>query len=398
MQRQAAANTGAADSDDTVRLAADDFSNLPVVSDVISVTLTPTSDTGWMVRVENVSDETTLTTSDAATQAVPMSPGVWAIHTAAGPIFTAGEANRGEGLAAIAEDGDVSGLSAELGTRTGLTVPQSPGTWALHTGSDPTSQKGKRIASRASRLSPKTAVPTVLQTKLPENRASSQRVASTPPSVLMVPARLARAASTNSASPPHPVTAFPSSTRLSHRMAFSSGRMARALLSGRPPESRLAGMSPTWSRSGMQERKSIKNPVWVSISFSVSPRPIRERQTQTTRFGWPLTRSEICRTLPTSFGSPLPLNSPGPHLPARMRTFWYAKRAIGFGQSPSLYICPERPKPCSQPPGWERKIPRAPALGENRIPTPKSQRWAVGRLPLRIHGHISDITLFNRSG
>jgi hypothetical protein len=131
VQRQAAANTGAADADNTVRLASDTFSNLPAVSDVIKVTLTPSSDTKWTARVENVSTATTLSTSDAAAQAVPMSPGVWVVHTAAGPLFTAGEMDRGEGLAANAEDGDVSGLAAAIGGRTGLTVPQSPGVWVV---------------------------------------------------------------------------------------------------------------------------------------------------------------------------------------------------------------------------------------------------------------------------
>lgn len=137
VQRQAAANTGAADADDTVRLAEDTFSNLPAASDVLAVTLTPTSDTGWTARIENVSAETTLSTSDGATQAVPLSPGVWVVHTADDPLFTSGETDRGEGLATIAEDGDVSGLSAILADRTGLTVPQSPGVWVLHTGTDP---------------------------------------------------------------------------------------------------------------------------------------------------------------------------------------------------------------------------------------------------------------------
>ena len=137
VQRQAAANIGAADADNTVRLASDTFSNLPAVSDVIKVTLTPSSDTKWTARVENVSTATTLSTSDAAAQAAPMSPGIWVVHTAAGPLFTAGETDRGEGLSAIAEDGDVSGLAAAIGARAGLTVPQSPGVWVVHTGSDP---------------------------------------------------------------------------------------------------------------------------------------------------------------------------------------------------------------------------------------------------------------------
>jgi len=142
VKRQAAPNTGAADSDDSVRLAPDTFNNLPAVADVIQVTLTPTSETSWTARIENVSEATTLSTSDGGELAVPMSPGVWVVHTAAGPIFTAGEMDRGEGLANNAEDGDVSGLSTALGERTGLTVPQSPGVWVVHTGTDPIFTEG----------------------------------------------------------------------------------------------------------------------------------------------------------------------------------------------------------------------------------------------------------------
>jgi len=40
LQRQSAANTGAADPDNTVRLAPDTFGNLPDVADIIRVTIT----------------------------------------------------------------------------------------------------------------------------------------------------------------------------------------------------------------------------------------------------------------------------------------------------------------------------------------------------------------------
>ena len=143
VQRQAAPNTGDADADSNVRLAPDDFSNLPAVSDVIEVTVTSTSDTDFTVRIENVSTATTLSTSDGGMQAVPMSPGVWVVHTADAPLFESGMVDRGEGLEAIAEDGDVSGLDAALDAQTGLTVPLSPGVWAVHTAADPLFTEGQ---------------------------------------------------------------------------------------------------------------------------------------------------------------------------------------------------------------------------------------------------------------
>lgn len=130
--RQSGPDTGAADPDDTVRLASDDFGNLPAVADVISVTLTATSATRFTVTIENVSDASTLSTSGGSV-AVPLSPGVFVIHTEDDPLFTAGQPDRGEGLEAIAEDGDPSALAAALETRTGLTVPLAPGVFALHT-------------------------------------------------------------------------------------------------------------------------------------------------------------------------------------------------------------------------------------------------------------------------
>ncbi len=130
--RQAAGNTGAADPDNTVRLAADTFGNLPAVSDVIKVTITNTSATGFTVRIENVSTATTLTTSDGATHAVPMAPGVWVLHTSDAPLFSVGQPDRGEGLEGVAEDGAAGDLGANLAGRTGVTTVLAPGVWAVH--------------------------------------------------------------------------------------------------------------------------------------------------------------------------------------------------------------------------------------------------------------------------
>ena len=60
----------------------------------------------FLVRIENISGD-----SDLAT---PFAPGVWVLHSDAGPLFTTGEADRGYGLEALAEDGDPSQLAAAL--------------------------------------------------------------------------------------------------------------------------------------------------------------------------------------------------------------------------------------------------------------------------------------------
>ncbi|GAB4532962.1 MAG: hypothetical protein Kow0063_14240 [Anaerolineae bacterium] len=71
-------------------------------------------ETGFIVRIENVGNvgQPTMTT--------PFAPGVWAVHTTDDPLFSAGQADRGDGLEALAEDGDPSALAAALTTRTGV--------------------------------------------------------------------------------------------------------------------------------------------------------------------------------------------------------------------------------------------------------------------------------------
>ena len=60
----------------------------------------------FRVRIQNVSPEGDVPTLFA--------PGVWVLHSEAGPLFTSGEADRDEGLEALAEDGDPTALAASL--------------------------------------------------------------------------------------------------------------------------------------------------------------------------------------------------------------------------------------------------------------------------------------------
>ena len=127
-------NSGAADSDNTVRLATDDFGNLPEVSDVIRVTLhhDHVSPTQFGLTIENISTATTLRTADGEAHPTPLAPGVFVVHSGANPLFTEGEADRGEGLEALAEDGVVNAYAAALDERSGLTSLLAPGVYATH--------------------------------------------------------------------------------------------------------------------------------------------------------------------------------------------------------------------------------------------------------------------------
>jgi len=125
------------DANATVRLAADTFNNLPAVADVIQATLTANGGTSFTLTITNMSTATTLSTSDGNMQAVPLSPGVFVIHGAADPIFTVGAADRGEGLADIAESGNPGTIGPVVGAKTGINVILAPGTFAVHMANAP---------------------------------------------------------------------------------------------------------------------------------------------------------------------------------------------------------------------------------------------------------------------
>ena len=74
----------------------------------------------FLVRIENVSTEEALSPSDGSSGAVPLSPGVWAVHADSGPFFTNGAADRGDGLEAIAEDGAAGELATALDDQPGI--------------------------------------------------------------------------------------------------------------------------------------------------------------------------------------------------------------------------------------------------------------------------------------
>lgn len=129
-------NSGAADPDPNVRLATDDFGNLPEVADVIRVTLHREGASPTLVRltIENISTATTLMTADGGAHPTPLAPGVFVVHAGQNPLFTVGEPDRGEGLEGLAEDGTVSALAAAVEERSGLTSLIAPGVYATHSG------------------------------------------------------------------------------------------------------------------------------------------------------------------------------------------------------------------------------------------------------------------------
>lgn len=115
---------------------------LPKTEQVIKVTIENIGPSRFKVRIQNVSDAMTISTPGqgaGTTAPVPVSPGVYAVHTMPAPFFVEGEAASGAGLVAsmeglenIAEDGFPEALLMDTQAATGLIVPLSPGVWAVH--------------------------------------------------------------------------------------------------------------------------------------------------------------------------------------------------------------------------------------------------------------------------
>ncbi len=128
--RQAAPGAGDPDTDDEVAEATDDFLNLPLVSEVISVDVTHEADDLFTITITNVSDASTLQHSEGESP-VPLSPGVFVVHREDNPLFEPGYPDADVGLEALAEDGDPAPLAQTVTARTGLNTPLSPGFWIV---------------------------------------------------------------------------------------------------------------------------------------------------------------------------------------------------------------------------------------------------------------------------
>ena len=76
----------------------------------------------------------TITNTSAATDLeTPLAPGAFIVHTSMETLFAEGVADRGEGLEALAEDGDPSALVASLGA---LPTVSTAGAFAIPDGAD----------------------------------------------------------------------------------------------------------------------------------------------------------------------------------------------------------------------------------------------------------------------
>jgi hypothetical protein len=148
--RQSSANTGPDENGSIVRIEntdgdpalEDDGFEYPAVADGVKVTVSSQPDDAsggieFTVTIENVSDETGTTVNG---EPLVLSPGSYAVHfdqmpgggaEVTYPGHAPGSA-ASDGIEAIAEDGSPSTHATTLGNATGVTVPLSPGAYAVH--------------------------------------------------------------------------------------------------------------------------------------------------------------------------------------------------------------------------------------------------------------------------
>ncbi len=125
-QRNAGNADDTPDANTMVRTATADALS---VDDVITLSLAATEMDGAYKFTATLTNAST--GSMLGGGAIPLSPGVYVVTTTENPLFTEGEADRGEGLEAIAEIGTAGELGTSLEEETGLTVLGSPGAWAV---------------------------------------------------------------------------------------------------------------------------------------------------------------------------------------------------------------------------------------------------------------------------
>lgn len=118
---QSGPNTGEMEGA-TVHMVNDSFT-YPSAEEVIEVEITHDGGTLFTVKFENISSTAILTT--------PLAPGVWAIHTGQSGLFENGIA-ASESLEKLAEDGDNSTFDALLMDSSGYFSPFAPGVYAVH--------------------------------------------------------------------------------------------------------------------------------------------------------------------------------------------------------------------------------------------------------------------------
>jgi len=128
--RQSGPNTGPTENGNVMKV--NDAFTYPAVDQTIKVTLDYDGTSMFTVTIMNLSGSAT-----------PLAPGVWVIHDMSYALFKDGMPDYGEGLEGLAEDGDAGPLSEYLAMNSGYVSPLAPGVWVVHNKNKPLFDDGK---------------------------------------------------------------------------------------------------------------------------------------------------------------------------------------------------------------------------------------------------------------
>ncbi|CAN5585696.1 spondin domain-containing protein [soil metagenome] len=129
--RQESANMGP-EENGMVHLESEDaMYTYPANEDVIKVTSQYMGNNKFEITIMNVSDASTLPVSGGSVP-VPLSPGVFVVHSEPAPLFENSKADKGMGLEQLAEDGNPMYLAEYLEENTGYVSSIAPGVFAEH--------------------------------------------------------------------------------------------------------------------------------------------------------------------------------------------------------------------------------------------------------------------------
>jgi len=118
---QSGPNTGV-DENGVIHINNDSFT-YPSINNVISINIAFDGGTLFTITINNISDMSSLPT--------PLAPGVWAVHNNQVKLFNAGE-TASAGIESLAEDGNNSTLNDFLVNNSGYFSPLAPGVYAIH--------------------------------------------------------------------------------------------------------------------------------------------------------------------------------------------------------------------------------------------------------------------------
>ena len=121
----------------TVQLTDGSAFTLPAISSMVKVTLVHVAGNQFTLRIENISTPTSPLVTSEGSRGIGMSPPVWTVHIRDGALFDVDQIDRNHGLELVAESGRNAVLGANMRELSGAATPISPGVFAVHRDAEP---------------------------------------------------------------------------------------------------------------------------------------------------------------------------------------------------------------------------------------------------------------------